>query len=209
MVTRGKDDTHATRIAPEDFRAQPWRIHELAEDFVVEDVWLLPTPSGPDGLDRYVALTTDGSSDLPLPVRALMALRWRIGAVVGWDRDDDGVGARIASLRDRLPEDLLTGDRGPDQRDLPMTSVYLTDREWVSEMGNKTVHALMHLGWVPVSEGSAEGGYRGQMAVLTKPNGRLGRLYMLAIKPVRRWIVYPLMFRGLAKDWASMSPDSR
>ena len=27
--------------------SQPWRIHEIAPDFRVEDVWALPTPGGP------------------------------------------------------------------------------------------------------------------------------------------------------------------
>ncbi|HEX7825763.1 MAG TPA: DUF2867 domain-containing protein, partial [Mycobacterium sp.] len=26
----------------------PWRIHAIANDFRVEDVWALPTPGGPD-----------------------------------------------------------------------------------------------------------------------------------------------------------------
>jgi hypothetical protein len=32
--------------APHTFR--PWRIHELARDLRLEDVWALPTPGGPD-----------------------------------------------------------------------------------------------------------------------------------------------------------------
>lgn len=28
--------------------SRPWRIHEVAPDFEVEDVWALPTPGGPD-----------------------------------------------------------------------------------------------------------------------------------------------------------------
>ncbi|MFV0134951.1 hypothetical protein ACLGIH_17245 [Streptomyces sp. HMX87] len=29
---------------------RPWRVHEVAGDFRVEDVWALPTPGGPDDL---------------------------------------------------------------------------------------------------------------------------------------------------------------
>ena len=49
----------------------------------------------------------------------------------------------------------------------------------------------MHLGWVP----DDTGGYRGQMAVLVKPNGLLGKAYMAAIRPFRHLIVYPPMLR--------------
>ena len=45
----------------------------------------------------------------------------------------------------------------------------------------------MHVGWVP----DGHGGYRGQMAVLVKPNGMLRPAYMAAIKPFRYLMVYP------------------
>lgn len=63
-------------------------------------------------------------------------------------------------------------------------------------MANSTVHAVMHLAWVP--DGSQ---YRGQLAVLVKPNGRLGRAYMAAIGPFRHLLVYPPLLRGIAAEW--------
>ena len=39
------------------------------------------------------------------------------------------------------------------------------------------------------------------LAILVKPNGRLGRLYMLAIKPFRHLIVYPAMLRQIEREW--------
>jgi hypothetical protein len=44
-------------------------------------------------------------------------------------------------------------------------------------------------------------GYRGQLAVLVKPNGPLGTAYMAAIDPFRRLIVYPEMVRQLGQGW--------
>jgi len=55
----------------------------------------------------------------------------------------------------------------------------------------------MHLGWVP----DGNGGYRGQMAVLVKPDGLLGSAYMAAIRPFRHLIVYPQILRQLAREW--------
>jgi hypothetical protein len=55
----------------------------------------------------------------------------------------------------------------------------------------------MHIGWVP----DGNGGYRAQMAVLVKPNGRLGSLYMLAIKPFRYLGVYPALMRSIGREW--------
>ena len=66
-----------------------------------------------------------------------------------------------------------------------------------SEIANSTVHGIAHFGWVR----DGGDGYRGQMAVLVKPNGRLGSIYMAAIKPFRHLIVYPAIMRQLERDW--------
>ena len=179
---------------------RPWRIHEIAPDFDVEDVWALPTPGGPDDLERLVRQLSRGGGrpmSAPLP-RALFALRWKLGALFGWDRPDAGVGARVRSLRDRLPADLREAT-GPDLRTVPFTCVYQTHDEWAAEMANRTVHTVMHLGWVP----AADGGYHAQMAVLVKPNGVPGALYMAAIKPFRYLGVYPALLRQIGRGWAT------
>jgi Protein of unknown function (DUF2867) len=195
--------------------SRPWRVHEFTEDFELEDVWKLPTPGGPDDLARLVRwFTSPGDDDLPVVVRALFALRWRLGGLFGWDRPDSGVGERVRSLRERLPPDLLEAPRGPDLRAVPgraapdgsavFSSVYQTHDEWVAELSNKTAHALMHIGWVPDDSG---GGYHAQMAVLVKPNGRLGRAYMTAIKPFRYALVYPLLLRAIGRGWQTRAHD--
>lgn len=71
-------------------------------------------------------------------------------------------------------------------------------------MGNRTVHAVMHLSWVP----DDAGGYRGQMAVLVKPNGLFGRLYMAGIAPFRHLLVYPPLMRGFAQAWRANQSDN-
>ena len=188
--------------------SRPWRIHELTEDFQLEDVWELPTPGGPDDLARLVQQFTSRSEDDPVVLRALFALRWKLGELFGWDKPCSGVGARVRSLRERLPADLLEAPRGPDLRAVPgqedaegppiFSSVYQTHDEWVAELANKTVHALMHIGWVPDDFGS---GYHAQMAVLVNPNGRFGKAYMAAIKPFRYAFVYPLLLRSIGRRW--------
>src|SRR6185369_10220446 len=67
--------------------SRPWRIHELTRDFQVEDVWALPTPGGPGDFPRLVRLMTsfDPSRNSSGPVRALFAIRWKIGELLGWD----------------------------------------------------------------------------------------------------------------------------
>jgi hypothetical protein len=180
---------------------RPWRIHEIAGDFTVEDVWALPTPGGPDDLKWLVRQVSEGIGDgvkaEGLVSRVLFAVRWKLGALFGWDKPTTGIGTRLPSLRDRLPADLRKGPQGPDLGSSPFTSLYQRSDEWAAEMGNKTVHGVLHIGWVP----DGAGGYRGQMAVLVKPNGPLGTLYMAAIKPFRYIGVYPALIRSIGREW--------
>lgn len=182
---------------------RPWRIHEITEDFEIEDVWALPTPGGPGDLPRLIAQFTSGGSwpeDAPLPVRFVWEARWKIGTVLRLDRERDAVGARVPSLRDRLPADLAAAPRGPDFAGLPFTSVYELPDEWAAEMANRTVHCVMHIGWV---EDLDSGGYRGQMTALVRPNGRFGAAYMRLIKPFRYALIYPALMRLIGRGWES------
>jgi hypothetical protein len=179
--------------------SRPWRIHEITSDFRLEDVWALPTPGGKGDFPRLVEqfASTDPSRSLPRPARALWALRWKLGDLFGWDDEEDGLGSRVATLRDRLPADLRDAPRGPDSDSLPFSSLYLLEDEWAAEIANRTMHGVMHVGWVP----DGNGGYRGQMAVLVKPNGRLGSAYMAVIRPFRHLVVYPPLMRIIGRRW--------
>jgi len=133
----------------------------------------------------------------------LWAIRWTAGQLLGWDGPDAGLGARVRALRDRLPEDLRDAPPGPGFGSLPFSSLYLLADEWAAEIANRTVHGIMHIGWVP----DGTGGYRGQMAVLVKPNGLLGTVYMAAIRPFRHLIVYPPMLREIGRGWQALPGD--
>lgn len=185
-------------IARSEHTSRPWRIHEIVPDFRVEDVWALPTPGGPDDFGRLVAqiAASDPERTSSRVAGALWSVRWRLGALLGWDADTAGVGGRVRSLRERLPADLRERP-GPAFARLPFRSLYLLDREWAAEIANRTMHGVMHVGWVP----DGTGGYRGQMAVLVKPNGPLGSAYMAGIKPFRNLVVYPALMRQTERRW--------
>jgi hypothetical protein len=182
--------------------SRPWRIHELTPDFRLEDVWALPTPGGPDDFGRLVQLlaSLDPSYGSSRAARTLWAVRWKLGELLGWDAPDAGLGSRVPTLRDRLPAELREAPSGPDLDAVPFTSLYLLEDEWAAEIANRTMHGVMHVGWVP----DGTGGYRGQMAVLVKPNGALGTAYMAAIRPFRHLIVYPQMMREIARSYQRM-----
>jgi len=185
--------------------SRSWRIHELTRDFRLEDVWALPTPGGPDDFPRLVQGMASGepSHGLSGAARTLWAIRWKLGELLGWDGPDAGLGSRVASLRDRLPADLRDAPAGPDFDELPFSSLYLLDDEWAAEIANRTVHGVLHLGWVR----DGHGGYRGQMAVLVKPNGLLGTAYLAAIRPFRHLIVYPALMRQIEREWQARAGE--
>jgi Protein of unknown function (DUF2867) len=178
--------------------SRPWRIHELTRDFRLEDVWALPTPGGPGDFTLLVeGIASGDTTRSPSRIaRILWAIRWKAGELLGWDSEDAGLGSRVPTLRDRLPADLRDAPR-PEFGSLPFTSLYLLDDEWAAEIANRTVHGVMHVGWVR----DEDGGYRGQMAVLVKPNGLFGNAYMAAIRPFRHLIVYPPMLRQIGREW--------
>ncbi|MGW0159447.1 DUF2867 domain-containing protein [Mycobacterium sp. NPDC003323] len=171
---------------------RPWRIHRIAPDFAVLDVWSYRAPgAGFDDLPAY--LDAIGTARDPAAVRLLFAIRWKLGQLFGWD-DPDVAGP---TLIDRLPADLHKPDAGDPVPGMPFTRVYQCRDEAAMEVANRTVHGIAHFGWVRTRGGE----YELRLAVLVKPNGALGRAYLGAIAPFRHLIVYPAMTRQWEAAW--------
>lgn len=186
--------------------SRPWRIHQLTRDFELEDVWALPAHGDRDDFPLLVEGFTSGDTEQTpsAGARALWKIRWKVGELLGLDDEKAGVGSRVPTLRDRLPADLRDSP-GPSFESLPFEPLYLLDDEFAAEIANRTVQGVMHLGWVP----GENGGYHGQMAVLVKPNGLFGKVYMAAIRPFRHWIVYPSMMRQIERQWRERAARAR
>lgn len=181
---------------------RPWRIHELTPDFLVQDVWAIRAPgSGPDDLPVMLAAihaAGEGERD-PLLVRFLFAVRWKLGALLGWDDPQEGLadGGRVTTLCERLPDDLRQPISGTAMPGVPFTHLYELPDEHAMELANRTVHGVAHHGWVATGNGDHEL----RLAVLVKANGSFGRAYMVAIAPFRHLIVYPAMTRQWERAW--------
>jgi Protein of unknown function (DUF2867) len=185
--------------------SRPWRIHQFTAEFRLEDVWSLPAAGAAEDFPHLVermAASDPARSHSRLP-RVLWAIRWKFGELLGVDRPDQGLDRRVPTLRDRLPEDLCERP-GPEFRGTPFRSLYQLADEFAAEIANRTVHGVLHLGWVP----DGPGRYRAQMAVLVRPNGLLGEAYLAAIKPFRYLIVYPAMMRDIERAWQSHQRSS-
>jgi hypothetical protein len=194
------------RLADAEHTSRPWRIHRLAPDFRLEDVWALPTPGRREDFARLVeGFASDDPGQGPSAiVRLLFTLRWKLGELLGWDGPASGLGTRVPTVRDRLPADLAQTSP-PRFVALPFEPLYITEDEFAAEIANRTVHGVLHLGWVA----DGDGAYRGQMAVLVKPNGLLGRAYMAAILPFRHLIVYPQLMRQIEQRWKADALGAR
>lgn len=193
------------RLQNSEHTSRPWRIHELTRDFRLEDVWALPARGGEGDFPRVVRAFAAGdtAASPSRAARILFSIRWKLGELLGWDAAEWGVGSRVPTLRDRLPADLREAPAGPGFARLPFRSLYLLDDEWAAEIANKTVHGVLHVGWAA----DGRGGYRGQMAVLVKPNGLFGNAYMAAIRPFRHLIVYPALMRQIEREWRAPEKD--
>jgi hypothetical protein len=179
---------------------RPWRIHEIAPDFQVLDVWAFRAPgSGPEDFPVMMAAIQAAGEDDPLLVRFLFAVRWKLGALLGWDDPQEGLaeGGRVTPLCERLPDDLRQPISGTSTPGLPFTHLYNLPDERAMELANKTVHGVAHHSWVATESGDHEL----RMAVLVKANGSFGRAYMAAIAPFRHLIVYPAMTRQWERAW--------
>lgn len=206
------------KLPNSEHNSHPWRIHEIASDLALLDVWALPVEGGLDDFDALVTLvaSSDPANADSLPARCLWRLRDRLGEWLGLGRIAAPVERRESdtsrptmsvtnedSLADRLPSELQGTAQEVRFRALPFVALYRTNLEFAAEISNRTVHGVMHLGWVEQRHGS----YQGRMAVYVKPRGTFGEYYIKLIEPFRHLIVYPALMRQIGRTWASRGTD--
>jgi hypothetical protein len=129
-------------------------------------------------------------------VKWLFRLRGRIGAWLGWDRQRPEWNAE--SYVQRLDAaDRARSTAAPGTPDGRLSLVYRFENEQLSERRNATVHAFASLSIRPMP-----GGYLAYLAIYVKPVHRFTGLYMRAIAPFRRLVVYPALVRNVQRAWA-------
>lgn len=195
------------RLTPADHLCHPWRVHALAPDFDLLDVWRFPLTANPARGETLATVChcflqqLEQAEEVRGLTGFLFKLREAMGRVFGWDdaaKTYPIPGCTETSLRDRLatPEAVTMPTVGVNEG-AAFSPVYTEPTEVLYETSNGTVHALLHLGWVPVEDGA----FAVEMAVYAKARGWLGRLYMALIAPFRHWIVYPAMMRWMKRRW--------
>ena len=209
------EEPKGTRLPNSAHERGPWRIREIVPDFTLEDAWALPVSGRADEFPAVLELmaASDPAHAESLPTRLLWQLRDRLGAWFDLGRisapNGGGSGPPIpgtseSSLAARLPEDLRGTAADVDFGSLPFVPLFRTPVEFAAEIGNQTMHGVMHLAWARRDEGE----YQAEMAVYVKPRGRFGTAYMALIKPFRHLIVYPALMRQAERTWASRPPSA-
>jgi hypothetical protein len=197
--------------------SKSWKVHEIAQDFILLDVWEYPISSDsskdqdflfflkmiqqspPDIINRSVSIQF-------LAARLLISLRVYMGKIFGLDKNINTLpipGCQESSIKERLS----MKDR---KRSLALSElgilgsnyetwrvVYLYEDEMLTELSIDLVHVLMHLGWV-YKYGDF---FTVQLAVYAKPRGMIGNLYLKLIMPFRRAIIYPALIENIKNTW--------
>jgi Protein of unknown function (DUF2867) len=188
------------RIDPSEFRARPLRVHSFLKDARLEDVWAIRLPGGGAGrtIQDVRAVLIAGVASAPAIVKGLFRLRGQIGALLGWDRQNPAWS--LESYVHRLSAaDHAQSTTAPGTPDGRLSLIYRFENEQLSERRNRTVHAFSSLSFQRTPDG-----HLAYLAVFVKAVHPLTWLYMKAIAPFRRRLVYPAIIRNAQDSWVKL-----
>jgi len=186
------------RVPAAEFRALPLQVHEFLSSVPLADVSAVDLPGGGPGrtlAEVRALVSADALVQANSATRFLFALRMGLGRFFRWDRRQGGLSPESYVHR-------LTAAQREESLIAPGTSegafrvVYARTDEVLTEIRNATVHAFLCAALV-----RAGAGYRLYWAVFVKPVSRWTRLYMQAIEPFRRFIVYPSILGRIRRAW--------
>jgi len=194
------------QIAREEFERLPLRVHAFLAGVPLHDVWAVDLPRTRGGITLAEFLRRAGRlfQRQPLAVRALLSIRFFVGGLFGWDRIT--LGSASESFAQRLTDEDRARSLAPaGTPDGLFRIVYRFENEQLGELVNRTAHAGALSALV-----EAAAGYRFYFAVYVREVSRFTPLYMAAIDPFRKVIVYPALLRSVSAQWnATFGPDKR
>jgi hypothetical protein len=195
------------KINPQRHLELPWRVHGLAADFELLDVWELPIDDAPN-LGRLFDLIKGADGDSSGIASALVRLRSMLGRWFGWDREVARAipGCVETSVSERLSEEdrerSLVAPGTVEVHALGrLRHVYRLEQEALLEISNATIHALLHLSWARAS--------RPRLAIYIKSRGVMSRIYMAMISPFRHLFVYPALVARVSEGWRATAGAER
>ena len=190
------------RISAQELHRLPLRAHEFLADVPLHDVWVVDLPRSRAGitLDEFLRAAGTRPFRLTPAVRALLAIRFGLGRLLGWDREP------VATARESFATRLTAADRSASlvaagTPDGLFRVVYRFENEQLLELSNRTAHAAALSALVERPDG-----YRFYFGIYVRRVGRLTPVYMALIDPFRRLIVYPSLLRTIRASWNRVFP---
>ena len=183
------------RVTPAEYAGLPLEAHRVLAGVPLRDVHALDLPGGGEGRsleDVHALLEEQDLLSANTATAILVRLRFGIGRLLRWDDEPATRETRVTVPPDVAARSLLP----PGSKDGLFTVVYALDREDVRELVNRTVHVCLVSVLVPRGDG-----YRLLWAVHVGRVSRLTPVYLAAIEPFRRWVVYPSMLGRIRKAW--------
>lgn len=185
------------RVPKDEFAALDLDVHALLEGVPLHDVSAIDLPGG--GPHRTIAdvlrLMNLARGRHPPAVKALIAVRKWLGRALHWDAAEKPMPEYASRLTDeqRHRSKTQTGTVSG-----PLRVLYEFDNEMVGETKNATVHA-----WSCIALHKTPTGYRLYWAIYVKNVSLLTPLYMAAIEPFRRFLVYPSILNSVKDLWVA------
>jgi hypothetical protein len=185
------------RISTRVFERVPLRVHQFLAGVPLHDVWAVDLPRIRCGITLNEFLAAAGASPFrPSPiVRALLAIRFLVGRLLGWDREP------AATKWEPFASRLTPGDQSKSlapagTRDGLFRVVYRFENEQLVEIVNRTAHAAALSALVETTNA-----YRFYFGVYVRNVGHFTPVYMALIHPFRKLIVYPSLLRSVRASW--------
>ena len=191
------------QITREEFERLPLRVHAFLAGIPLHDVWAVDLPRTHSGITLAEFLQRAGNlfRQPPPVVQALLSVRFFVGGLFGWDQTTSS--SVSESFAQRLTDEDRRRSLAPaGAPDGLFRIVYRFENEQLDEIINRTVHAGALSALV---EGA---GYRLYFGVYVRKVSRFTPLYMAAIDPFRKFIVYPELLRSIVAQWnETFGPD--
>jgi Protein of unknown function (DUF2867) len=192
------NEVHAMfQIPRQEFERLPLRVHEFLAGVPLHDVWAVDLPWTRPGitLDEFRRMANVRLCTLSVVTRALLRVRFFIGRLLGWDREP------APTKWDRFATRLTTVDRSKSltpagTREGPFRVVYRFENEELLELINLTAHAAALSALV-----ESANAYRFYFGVYVCNVSPVTPIYMAAIAPFRKLVVYPSLLRSIRARW--------
>ena len=189
------------QISEMEFLRLPLRAHQLLAGVPLHDVWAVDLPGPRTGitLDQFLRAANEQLFTPSPLVQGFVALRLFLGRIFGWDRPRTLVQS-APTFADRLTDADRARSLIPagvrEGRDGLFRVIYQFENEKLVELINRTVHAAALSALVETASG-----YRFYFAVYVRNVGWWTPLYIAAIDPFRKLIIYPGLMRSVRANW--------